>query len=97
MNGIFLKHKGIIDLDTDISITNTILFFQKIINSFGLKNQIKIKITPEKEVLFIGAIVDGPRPNPEKPGEYIYIRHEDFIKEIEKTRLAHIVVKYFQK
>ena len=73
MNGIFLKHKGIIDLDTDISITNTILFFQKIINSFGLKNQIKIKITPEKEVLFIGAIVDGPRPNPEKPGEYIYI------------------------
>lgn len=97
LQGAFLNHKGIIDTETGILITNTVPFFQKIIGSFGLEKEITIKVTPTKEIHFMGAVLSKRVPNPNRPGESMFLRHEKFIREINRVRLAHVVVRYKSK
>ena len=97
LQGAFINHKGIIDVETGILVTNTVPFFQKIISSFGLEKEITIKVTPTKEIHFMGAVLSERIPNPERPGESMFLRHEKFIQEVNKVRLAHIVVRYKSK
>ena len=97
LQGAFLNHKGIIDTETGILTTNTVPFFQKIISSFGLEKEITINVTPTKEIHFMGAVLSKRVPNPNRPGESMFLRHEKFIREINRVRLAHVVVRYKSK
>ena len=93
LDGVRLNHKGIyVD---NFLVTNTVPFFQLVIESFGLKNEIKVEVLDNK-VWFRGAVIKGPRDDGngnQLPAE----RYEDFIDEIERVRLAHIPIFYVEK
>ena len=93
LDGVRLNHKGI-NVD-NLLVTNTVPFFQMVIDSFGLRDQIQVEVS-NSEILFKGAVIKGPRDDGsgrQLPAE----RHEDFIDEIERVRLAHIPVFYVEK
>ena len=93
LGGVRLNHKGI--NVGNLLVTNTVPFFQMVIDSFGLRDEIKVEVS-NRAIWFKGAVIKGPRDDGsgrQLPAE----RHEDFIDEIERVRLAHIPVSYSLK
>ena len=92
LQGVRLNHKGI--QKDEFLVTNTIPYFKNVVKSFGLEDKIRLEIQ-NKEIWFRGAVIRGPIPNPDGSGNQLpALRHEEFIEEIQRLRLAHIPI-YF--
>ena len=97
LDDVNVNYKGIYDEKAKSLVTNTLPFFQKIIDIFGLSDEIELVVTPDREILMLGSVIKGPFPNPRKAGETVLIRHEKFIRAIESVKLSWIIIKYKPK
>ena len=58
LDGVRLNHKGI--HVGNFLVTNTVPFFQMVIDSFGLRDEIKVEVL-DREIWFRGAVIKEPR------------------------------------